>query len=153
MELLSCDNKDSKWLKYASLLYGRLYFKRCEFFKALKYLEEARTLENSGNDHTFKILLNISYGQFFTFLNDIIYKALFYFHVLTSHVSKASFRREFSKWILANSKCTPLWNFVVISEFGLASKISTHLTTYVQPVSISLANISSISAISWRTYD
>ena len=68
---LSSDNKDSKWLKYASLLYGRLYFKRCEFCKALKYLEEARTLENSCNDLTFKILLNISYGQFFTFLNDI----------------------------------------------------------------------------------
>ncbi|XP_063402032.1 43 kDa receptor-associated protein of the synapse-like [Mytilus trossulus] len=68
---LSRDRKDSKWVKYAFLLYGRLYFKQCQFYKGLKNLEEAKAFEKLSNDIAFRILVNISYGQFYTFVNDM----------------------------------------------------------------------------------
>lgn len=68
---LSRDKKDSPWTKYACLLYGRLHFKQCDIFRALKYLEEARVSDTSSEDLAFRILLNVSYGQIFAFLNDM----------------------------------------------------------------------------------
>lgn len=68
---LGRDNKDSQWTKYACLLYGRLCFKQCDVHLALKYLEEAKQSETAQEDLAFQILLNISYSQIFTFLNDM----------------------------------------------------------------------------------